>query len=134
MARFTEPTKEQLAGWKAWVAERPDNVRQVAESFEPWSLYRMKDTGQRCTLVSFGEGEDGSVTLTVNITGEFNAVIFDRSVFGVDPDSLESCDLPPKTEAVGAALTDSDDIDEFVDAVRPAVLAARAGKRSASND
>jgi hypothetical protein len=126
MARFTEPTAEQEAGWKEWVASRPEPVRKVAERFEPWSLYRMKSTGQRVTLYSFGEANDGSaVTLTVNVTGQFNAVAFDRQVFGIDPDDLEPCDLPAPTEPTGTALTDEADIKAYVDATRPAVLAAR---------
>lgn len=125
MARIYEPTPEQLAGWNKWVAVRPANVRAVAEKFDPWSLFRMKETGQRCTLVSFGEAEDGAVTLTVNITGKHNFTMFDRQVFGVNPESLEPCEPPPADEAIGTVLTDEDDIKSFVDAVRPAVLAAR---------
>ena len=126
MARFAQPTSEQEAGWAAWVAERPDNVRAIAERFEPWSLYRMKSTGQRCTVYSFGEQEDGKVTLTVNVTGDFNVVIFDRQVFGIDPEDLEPCELPADDELTGAALTDEAAIDEFVETVRPHVLKKRS--------
>lgn len=124
MARFYTPTQEQVDGWNAWVAQRPPHVRAVAERFDPWSLYRMKD-GRRVTVVSFGERPDGHVTLTVNISGEFNIVTFERSVFGIEPDDLEPCDLPPEGERVGALLTDEADIRAYVDAVRPHVLANR---------
>ena len=126
MAHYVEPTAEQEAGWAEWVASRPDNVRAVAERFNPWTLYRFKDSAQRCTLVSFGAHDDGSVTLTVNVTGQFNLVAFDRSVFGVDPGNLEECDLPTDGEINATMLTDEGDIEAFVDFVRPAVLAARA--------
>jgi hypothetical protein len=52
----------------------------------------MKSTGQRVTLISFGEQEDGSVTLTVAITPRFNeGMIIAHEVFGIDPDDLEDC-------------------------------------------
>jgi hypothetical protein len=102
MARFIGPTPEQEQVWKEWVASRPDSVRAVAERFEPWSLYRMKSTGQRVTIASIFE--DG--TLSVNVTGEFNCVMMDRRVFGINPDDLEPCDLPDENEIIGTALTD----------------------------
>ena len=71
MAKHCEPTSEQIEGWKEWVAARPDNVRKAAERLDPWTLYRLKDTGQRATLYILSEAENGDVTGTVNITGEF---------------------------------------------------------------
>ena len=117
MAQFTEPTSEQKTGWSHWVAERPENVRAVAERFDPWTLYRMKNTDQRVTLHSFGEQPDGGVTLTVNITGEFNLISFDRQVFGVDPDDLEECDLPVKGEPLGEVLNEDEQL-EYINARR----------------
>lgn len=125
MTRLMEPSAEQVAEWRGWVSGRPENVRAVAEKFDPWSLYRIKSTGQRVTLVSFGEQEDGDVTLTVNVTGQFNLIAFDREVFGVEPDDLEPCDPPDKGEIVGTVLTDEGDIDAYVDEIRPLVLKAR---------
>lgn len=111
MARFYEPTAEQETEYREWIKSRPAHVRAVAERFEPWSLYRMKSTGHRVTVYSFGEGDDGSVTLTVAVTGEFNAVVFERQVFGIDPDDLVPCELPSTDEPIGAALTQ----EEFED-------------------
>lgn len=125
MARFYDPTPEQHSGWNEWVASRPENVRAVAEKFDPWSLFLMPKTGQRCTIVSFGEADNGSVTLTVNITGEYNLTVFDRQVFGVDPSDLEPCDIPAPTEPVGTMLTNEGDVESFLNAVRPMVLAGR---------
>lgn len=104
MARWTEPTPEQIKLWNEWVAERPPNVRAVAEKFEPWSLYRLKDTGSRVTVASFGEAQDGTVTLRVVVSGEFNLVMFDRTVFGITPDALEPCELPAEHEVTGTVL------------------------------
>lgn len=117
MARFTEPTLAQERKWRTWVAARPEAVRKIAERFEPWSLYRMKD-GSRVTIVSFAE--DG--TVTVSLRGKYNAILFERSVFGVNPDELIPCDLPGPEEPVGAAMTDSDvveNIDDLRVMIRP---------------
>jgi hypothetical protein len=112
MARFTQPTKQQERGWRKWVKSRPPVVRAMAERFEPWSLYRMKSTGQRVTMCSFSE--DG--TLTVAVTGQFNHVMFDRQVFGVSPDDLEPCDLPVD-EMTGTVLT-NDEVEANIDVMR----------------
>lgn len=118
MARFEEPTAKELKSWAKWKAARPEIVRRLADRFEPWSLFRMKGTGQRVVVVGFYE--DG--TLRVIVSGRFNRVPFDCGVFGVDPENLEPCDLPGPHEELGAILTDEDDIREYVDAVRPYML------------
>jgi histone acetyltransferase (RNA polymerase elongator complex component) len=56
MARFKQPTPEQEAGWKQWVAAQPEAVRKVAERFDPWTLYRLKTTNHRVSIVSFSGG------------------------------------------------------------------------------
>ena len=135
MARVATPTPEEEAAWREWVAARPDAVHAVAELFEPWSLFRMKPTGQRVVPVAFSEadpddGDAGRVTVRVRILAEFNAVAFERDVFGVDPDDLEPCEPPGPDEPVGSVFTDPADIDAYVDAIRPAVLAACSMVRS----
>ena len=100
--RYVQPTPEQAQGWESWVAERPDNVREVARRFDPWTLYRLKSSGHRVTVGAFDEEEDGRVTLRVNVSGEFNFVTFERSVFGIDPNDLEECDLPGPDEPLGS--------------------------------
>ena len=116
MARFAQPTPDQEAGWKEWVSERPGCVRTIAERFDLWTLYRMKSTGDRCTLYSFNENG----TVKVNITGEYNMTLFDRQVFGVDPDDLEECDLPEPDEPLGTVLS-NDEVEENIDALRCAI-------------
>ena len=117
MARIMEPTPEQLDGYRAWVASRPPNVRAVAERFEPWGLYRLKPTGPRVIVLSFGEEEDGRVTLTVHVSAEYNFTLFERNVFGINPDDLEPCDLPSDDEVTGAVLT-HDEGTEYIDGLR----------------
>lgn len=100
--RYVEPTPEQIQGWDAWVSERPDNVRKIACQFDPWTLYRLKTTGQRVTIGAFDEEGGGKVSVRVNVSGEFNFVTFERSVFGIDPSDLEECDLPGPDEPLGS--------------------------------
>lgn len=113
MSRLTQATPEEEAEWKEWVASRPDSVRAVAERLDPWTLYRMKSTGRRCTLVSIYENG----TVKVSITGEFNAVMFDRDVFGINPCDLEPCEPPSADEATGTMLS-PDQADENADVLR----------------
>ena len=117
MARVFEPTAEQEAAWADWVSQRPENVRRVAERFAPWTLCRLKSTGQRVTLQSFSEEEDGTVTVTVVVGADFNMVFMERAVFGIDPDDLEECELPADQEAVGALLNNEQEVD-FINARR----------------
>jgi hypothetical protein len=111
-----EPTKELEDDWDRWVAERPPAVRMVAEKFKPWKLYRLKSSGHRVTIVSFGEHQDGA-TLTVAVTGDFNFVINDRTVFGIKPDDMEECDLPGPDEKLGSILS-GEQVEENLDALR----------------
>lgn len=114
MARLVEPTVEEEREWREWVASRPESVRVVAERLDPWSLYRMKSTGQRVTVHSFSE--DG--TVTVDITGEFNLQLFDSQVFGIDPDDLEPCDRP---DAPTGSLMTPDQVEDNVDVLRATI-------------
>lgn len=84
-----EPTTpEQLSEWQAWLAERPDNVREIAEQYPPWPTYRLKSTGQHCAIRVYDEHDDGRVT--VKITAWYEPMIMPpRGVFGVDPHDLE---------------------------------------------
>ncbi len=99
-----DPSDEERAGWEAWLAERPEAVRKVAEKLPPWKLYRLHDSGHRVTLRSIDEGEDDSVTLTVTVSAQFNLIAFERNVFGIKPEDLTECDLPGPDEPVGAAV------------------------------
>lgn len=108
--KYVEPTEEQLALWKEWLAERPEEVRKVAERFDPWTLYRMKSTGQRVTLLAVGE--DG--TVRVNVTGEFNLLSHERAVFGIDPDDLVECDLPGDDEPLGTFDLTVDEVKKYM--------------------
>lgn len=112
-------------GWAEWVASRPPVVQELCKRLPPDRLYLLKSSGHRVTLISYNE--DG--TVKVAVTGQFNALTFERQVFGIKPEDLEECDLPKEGEPLGALLTEEDDIKEFIDATRPAVLAAREDQK-----
>jgi hypothetical protein len=110
MAKFTTPTKKQRALWVKWINERPQVIRDAVAQYklDPWTLYKLKTTGQRVTLASISEPNPTvnpliqKCTVRVGITGEFNLVTHERDVFGIDPADLEECDLPAADEQLGS--------------------------------
>lgn len=102
MANWFEPTEENLASFKEWIATRPEHIRPVVARFPPWGLFKMRDTGQRVTVYCVSEHKDGGISLVVDVTGQFNFLLMERRVFGIDPDNLEPCDLPKKDELIGS--------------------------------
>ena len=121
MAKIIEWSEEQEKTWEDWVSTRPQIIKDLCKRFPPYNIYRLKDSGHRVTLHSYSE--DG--TITVNVSGEYNAVMFDRQVFGISQENLEECDLPGADEAIGTFLTEEEDVKKFIDRVRPSVLADR---------
>lgn len=101
------------SGFESWLATRPPLIQELGRKIRPNRLYRFKDSGQRCYVYSWSE--DGTVTVVVD--GQFNVTLFDRQVFGVNPDTLEECDLPPADEHHGAILS-SAEVDEHLDTLR----------------
>lgn len=113
MANIFEPTEEQLTAWQAFLDSRPEAVRKVAEKLPPWGLFLLKSSNHRVTIYSYGEQDDGKVTVTVNVLGAYNLVDFERQVFGIEPENLESCDLPEPHEPVGTRMTQDEATDNL---------------------
>ncbi len=74
-----------------WLSGRPEVIKEMAEKLKPWERYRLKPTGQHCTLYSYSE--NGTVTITV---GGHDSEPLDAmnkmtliNVFGIDPNELE---------------------------------------------
>jgi hypothetical protein len=86
-------TAEQKQEWEQWLAERPENVRKVAEQIVPWKKYRDKrvpdDIGNRYSPRSYEEMEDGSVTITCEKSNEEHPYFGGYVVFGMSVDDLE---------------------------------------------
>jgi hypothetical protein len=82
-----EPTEAMRAAWKASLAEAPENIRKVAERFDPYARYRMADTGQIVRLDNFSENG----TVQVYTDPKFNppGPRTGMGVFGVDPNNLK---------------------------------------------
>ena len=110
MAVIESWTLEQTAAWEHWVSQQPQVVRDLANRFPPYLLYRLKASGHRVTIK--GYSEDG--TLFVGVSGTFNAVLFNRMVRDVPPSDLEECDLPGKSERLGAVFDTEQGIDAYL--------------------
>jgi hypothetical protein len=118
MANLWEFNDEKQKEWDTWLASRPQIIKDLAKRFPPNKLYLLKTSNHRVTMRSYVE--DG--TITVNVSGDFNNVMFDRGVFGIKPEDLEECDLPKPEESLGTFLTKQKDVENFCDAVRPIIL------------
>jgi hypothetical protein len=100
--QHTKPTLKQVKEWKQWLKQRPENVRIVAEKFDPWTLFRLKTTNQRVVIMGFDVEPDSTVTVQVGVLGDYNLLTHQRKVFGIKPEDLEECDLPRPDEQVGS--------------------------------
>lgn len=87
---------ENLEEFKKWRDSRPPQVQQMIDKYPPDRLYRI-NSGHRVTIYSYME--DG--TVVVNVTGEFNRVLFSRHVAGIPASELVECALPLRGEDVG---------------------------------
>ena len=65
-----EYTIEKLRKTK-WYKTRPIAIQKVIELFPPMGLYKFKDIGKQCVIISYDEPKDKSkeITLTVQKTG-----------------------------------------------------------------
>jgi len=125
-----EPNAEQLAEWEEWCDSRPTKVAEVARRLVPWKLYQMRSTGQRVVIVHYDEEESGEVSLSVDVSGAYNFLMFDRQVFGVDPDDLELASWPPEEGDIVGTLLPEELVGPFIDEVaRPAILGPKEAER-----
>lgn len=112
MAKISEIDESAL---QQWLSTRPPVIQALAQRVPPGRLYLLKTTNHRVTIHAYSE--DG--TVTVAVTGEYNLTRFDRQVFGINPDDLEECDLPPPGEPLGTILTDPKDVADYIATMRP---------------
>lgn len=100
--------------WNKWVESRPPIIQDLCKRFPPTKLYRLISSSHKVTIHSYSE--DG--TMTVNVTGQYNYVAFDRQVFGIKPEELEECELPAPGELLGTALTEDENIEDVIQYLR----------------
>ena len=91
-------TLEQLKQ-SAWFSARPEVIQQAIIKRSPLELYKFKDSGKQCQIISYEEPESGKiedVTCTVQKTGVGGAMaemgmgaLDTNGVFGVKLDDLE---------------------------------------------
>lgn len=101
MARWKELTPKQEKELEEWTCGRPPHVEAIVRKYPPDRLYRIKETGHRGTIRVYQEHTDGSVTVSLQVDGRFNRVLFSRVVFGIKPEDIEECDLPAPGEDLG---------------------------------
>lgn len=113
MANICEVTEQMESSYEKWILKELDGkakIADIARKYPPWKLFRMKSTGHRVAPYAFNN--DG--TITIFVSGLYNFVMFERTVFGVNPDDLEECSLPSASERVGIVITNDKEIDEYV--------------------
>jgi hypothetical protein len=106
MAKIAEINQ---SGLNEWLQGRPDCIIDMVKRYPPNVLYRMKSTGQRVTIIAYAEDS----TVRVLVSGDYNAIIFDREVFGISLEDLEECDLPDSNERLGTLLKTEEEIDWY---------------------
>ena len=82
-----------------WYKERPEVIKQAINKRPPIQLYKFKESGKQCMIISFEEPKNGkldNVTCTVKKTGIGGAMdkmglsaLDTNKVFGVKLDDLE---------------------------------------------
>lgn len=99
MARLPDCDDDADAQLATWLRGRPSVIQAMVARTPPGRLYRLTTSGHRVYVYSYDE--DG--TLTVVVDGRYNAVLFERRVFGIRPEDLVECALPEPHELVGSA-------------------------------
>ena len=94
----------EKAEFDEWYAKRPPEVQKLINKIPPNRLYFLSTSGHRVVPLAYSENG----TLTVVVTGEYNSIMFERKVFGINPDDLTECDLPTENECVGAVIDSND--------------------------
>jgi hypothetical protein len=109
---FKEWDEVQQQQWQDWLKERPPVIQKMAIKYPPNELFQYKEW--RVYIQSYNE--DG--TVTIGISGQYNYLMFERAVFGVNPENLTPCALPDSDEKLGVVLTRQEDIDKYLDYVQ----------------
>jgi len=95
---MTDAEIKQMEAFK-WYQELPEIIKQIVELFPPTQLYKFKNSGKQCYIISIEEPESGKiedVTVTVQKTGvggvmdEIGLGLLDNNqVFGVKITDIE---------------------------------------------
>ncbi len=86
VVKFEDPREREL---RKWLKDRPKIIQEMALKIKPWKAYRIKATGQECSIYSFSE--NGTITVNTHnclMGGQYR-------VFGYKPEDLEEIAAPP---------------------------------------
>ncbi|GAB3975501.1 hypothetical protein GCM10028806_33200 [Spirosoma terrae] len=95
---YLPPTTLEELQQTEWYRTRPSIIQEAIDYLPPLYVYRFKNSGKQCVIVSYGEPEEegGPVTVTVQKTGEGGSmaelglgILDQHQVFGVSLDDLE---------------------------------------------
>lgn len=105
MAEFVHYDEGLQKQWDAWVASRPEVIQTMCKSHPGNRLYKLKNTGQLVTIVSYDE--DGTVKVFVDPRFNKGRFFTGHGVFGVQLENLEETDLPEGIEVEMRSSEDS---------------------------
>ena len=94
MAKIAELTDPDA--WEEWVSTRPPVVQDLCRRYPPDRLYLLKPTGHRVTILAYNENG----TVRIYVSAQWNLLVFEREVFGIDPSDLEECDIPNENRTI----------------------------------
>lgn len=117
MPALFELTEEQKKETAEWLATRPPVIQEMFAKKPPDRLYRIP-SGHRVYVIAYDEDE----TVRVVVSGKYNAVVFDRQVFGIPLDDLVECDPPGPADVVGTLITDETQVKVFIEKHRDQFL------------
>lgn len=91
-------------GYEAWLKTVPPEIRELAEKYPPWFLYRDSATGYRAVIHAYTP--KGKVRC--HFLAAFNKIDFERDVHDMDPAQLTPCEPPDENEEVGLTIPPED--------------------------
>lgn len=98
MARWMNPTRKDVLEVNQKLKDRPRNVRAIAKKLDFFSLYWLQPVQSH--VIIYSVEDDGSIT--VSATREYNHLVYDVLIFGVDLEDLHTCEIPSRAREQGA--------------------------------
>lgn len=104
MTDRSNPTADQLCEFENWLSTRPESVRALAKQLTPFAYYRIKATGQLCSICAYFEDGTVRVQTRTNPRSTLGMVWGDTiyEVFGYRAEDLEQ--LTDRVEIENARL------------------------------
>lgn len=110
MAERYDMSGEKLETWRRLLESMSPECRALAKRYPVNKLYRIKSTGMRGYPIAYSE----DLTISLNVTGEYNRVTFSHIVFGLTEEHIEECELPLPGEDLGDTAQEAGYTEEDV--------------------